>query len=219
MWFIYILLVGNVLSLGTVRVITNQEIYYKYLKDDKIKVVISVGSAGTGKTIGACKVGVNSLKDKILITRPTISVDEDIGYLPGNINKKMSPWLKPITDILKDFNINKNYVEISPLGFMRGRTFSNYFIIADEMQNSTPNQMLMLLTRMGEGSKLVITGDLDQSDNTENGLKDLLNRLEIFYDEEDEMNRDGIAVVRFTNYDIKRSYIVKKIIRIYDNNF
>lgn len=219
MWFIYILLVGNVLSLGTVRVITNQEIYYKYLKDDKIKVVISVGSAGTGKTIAACKVGVNSLKDKILITRPTISVDEDIGYLPGNINKKMSPWLKPITDILKDFNINKNYVEISPLGFMRGRTFSNYFIIADEMQNSTPNQMLMLLTRMGEGSKLVITGDLDQSDNTENGLKDLLNRLDIFYDEEDEMNRDGIAVVRFTNDDIKRSYIVKKIIRIYDNNF
>ena len=216
MWFIYILLVGNVLSLWTVRVITNQEIYYKYLKDDKIKVVISVGSAGTGKTISACKVGVNSLKDKILITRPTVSVDEDIGYLPGNINKKMSPWLKPITDILKDFNINKKYVEISPLGFMRGRTFSNYFIIADEMQNSTPNQMLMLLTRMGEGSKLVITGDLDQSDNTENGLKDLLNRLDIFYNEEDEMNRDGIAVVRFTNDDIKRSY--KKVIYSKENN-
>ena len=119
---------------------------------------------------------VNCLKenkiDKIIITRPVVPVEEDIGFLPGSMAKKMDPWTRPIFDIFEEYyskaQVNNmvlnGQIEISPLGYMRGRTFKNAFIIADEMQNSSPNQMMMLTTRFGEGSKMVITGDLKQAD-------------------------------------------------------
>lgn len=199
----------------------NQEKYKSLLNDNNIKLVISVGSAGTGKTLFACQSGFNNLDnrmiEKILITRPTVTVNEDIGFLPGNLNKKMAPWMRPVMDILKDYKISKHDIEISPLGFMRGRTFKNYFIIADEMQNSTPEQMIMLLTRMGENSKIVITGDLLQSDHDENGLKDLIDKIKSYYSNEEEMNKDGIGIVYFNDDDIKRSKLVKTILFIYSS--
>lgn len=199
----------------------NQKKYNDLLNNEKIKLVISVGSAGTGKTAFACQSAILKLEhnefNKILITRPVVSVDEDIGFLPGNLNKKMAPWMRPIMDIFSDCDFDKNKcVEISPLGFMRGRTFKDCFIIADEMQNSTPSQMIMLLTRIGENSKMVITGDLKQTDNNMNGLKDFIDKITMYYDnDENKMNNDGIGIIYFNDNDIQRSVIVSTILSIY----
>jgi phosphate starvation-inducible PhoH-like protein len=169
----------------------NQEKYYSYLNDDKIKLLFAVGPAGTGKTMLACNNAVKDLKsgkvNKIVLTRPVVPVEEDIGFLPGNINKKMDPWTRPIFDVFLDFFSQReidlmmynSVIEISPLAYMRGRTFKDSFIIADEMQNSSPNQMMMLTTRFGKGSKMVITGDFKQSDKGKmNGLYDFMLRFE-----------------------------------------
>src|SRR5210317_841402 len=134
-------------------------------------IVVGTGPAGTGKTMLACQIGIEhiqqSFRGKVVLTRPIVAADEDMGYLPGDMERKMEPWTKPMYDIfeqhLSPTQIDR-YIRIEPLGYMRGRTFTNSLIIADEMQNSTPNQMRMLLTRIGEGTKLVITGDLEQSD-------------------------------------------------------
>ena len=154
-------------------------------------MVFCLGSAGTGKTLFACNEAMKQLQkrevDKIIITRPIVAVeDEQLGFLPGNINKKMDPWTRPIFDIFSEYcsmteitkMVKDGIIEISPLAYMRGRTFKNAYIIADEMQNSSPNQMLMLTTRLGEGSKMVITGDLKQSDKSmHNGLSDFLEKF------------------------------------------
>jgi phosphate starvation-inducible PhoH-like protein len=150
-----------------------------------------------------------------------VPVEEDIGFLPGNLNKKMDPWTRPIIDIFEEYytkpNINNmilnGQIEISPLGFMRGRTFKNAFIIADEMQNSSPNQMYMLLTRIGTNSRLVITGDLEQSDKLEkNGLKDLVNKLK-----NTELKLNNIMLIELNNTDIQRSELVNQIVKLYDS--
>ena len=134
----------------------SQEEYVKMLDDSRYKMIVANGAAGTGKTLLACQSAIKELydgdKDKIIITRPVVPVEEDIGFLPGTLNKKMDPWTRPIMDIFNDFHsknniknmMKDNTIEISPLGFMRGRTFKNAFIIADEMQNCYPNQMIML---------------------------------------------------------------------------
>jgi hypothetical protein len=155
----------------------NQQLYTSYLSDPNVQIVVVYGSAGTGKTMFACQEAIHQLKtkqiDKIILTRPLISVDkEDIGFLPGTLESKMDPWTRPIFDILLEqftkhelnHMIEKRTIEIAPLAYMRGRTFKRAFIIADEMQNSSPTQMLMMLTRIGEDTKLVVTGDLLQSD-------------------------------------------------------
>ena len=170
----------------------NQEKYVNYLNDYKTKILFVVGPAGTGKTLFACNTAIRELKNgninKIVLTRPVVPVEEDIGFLPGNINRKMDPWTRPIFDVFLEFfsqrdidmMIQNNVIEISPLAYMRGRTFKKAFIIADEMQNSSPNQMLMLTTRIGEGSKMVITGDLHQSDRSNNnGLSDFMNKYNL----------------------------------------
>lgn len=199
----------------------NQEDYLNLLNDDRIKLIIANGPAGTGKTLLACQSAIKRLIDrdisKIVITRPVVPVEEDIGFLPGTINKKMDPWTRPIMDIFSDFQFKNDQksVEISPLGFMRGRTFKDSVIIADEMQNCSPNQMLMLLTRLGEDSKLVITGDLKQCDKDDSGLQDLLNRLRLYYDNETSMAKDGIAIINFETKDVQRSQLVSKILDIY----
>lgn len=170
----------------------NQELYLRFLNDDSVKIVLGVGPAGCGKTLFACHRAIEELRsgniEKIVVTRPMVAVeDESVGFLPGDMNQKMAPWTRPIFDIfgeyydVDDLNemVRKGVIEISPLAYMRGRTFKNSFIIADEMQNSTPNQMMMVTTRLGQDSKMVITGDLNQSDRglSNNGLLDFMHKL------------------------------------------
>jgi phosphate starvation-inducible PhoH-like protein len=168
----------------------NQQKYVDALQNKNTSMVVNIGPAGTGKTLFACHAAIQELRrgniQKIILTRPVVSVDEEIGFLPGNLVTKMDPWTRPIFDILLEFYsqtdidtmIRNGVIEISPLAFMRGRTFKRAFIIADEMQNSSPNQMLMLITRIGMESKMVITGDLNQSDRgVNNGLADFVKRL------------------------------------------
>jgi phosphate starvation-inducible PhoH-like protein len=200
----------------------NQITYTNILDKDSDYLLSVVGPAGTGKTLLACVKGIEKLKEnkieKIIITRPVVAVEEEeLGFLPGNIEKKMDPWVRPIYDVFLDFYSRKeisdlilnNKIEISPLGFMRGRTFKNSLIIADEMQNSTPNQMLMLLTRIGIGSKIVITGDLEQSDLTiKNGLQDLVHKLE-------KNCSENFYLIKMNEHDIQRSNIVSKVLNLY----
>ena len=202
----------------------NQEKYVNYLNNDETKIVISTGPAGCGKTLFACQKAIIDLKsekiNKIIITRPVVSVDEEIGFLPGSIIKKMDPWTKPIFDIFLDFcskseldvMLMNGKIEICPLAFMRGRTFKHSIIIADEMQNSSPNQMKMLTTRLGDNCRMIITGDLQQTDFIkENGLYDFVNRLKKFNE-----SLDLIQSIQLDNTDIERSIIVKKVIEIYE---
>jgi phosphate starvation-inducible PhoH-like protein len=211
----------------------NQGRYVKYLCDKNTPIVIGVGPAGSGKTLFACNQAVLALKsgavDKIILTRPVVPVEEDIGFLPGSLINKMDPWTRPIFDILLEFYQQKDIdgmlhsgaLEISPLAYMRGRTFKKAFVIADEMQNSSPNQMLMLTTRIGDGSKLVITGDLKQSDRgVDNGLADLMRKIK-YYDairtntNDNNNNELGIRIIEMVGADIQRSPIVAKILDIY----
>ena len=200
----------------------NQRTYVADLKSPSKDIVVGVGPAGTGKTLFACHVAVEALRSgrvsKIIITRPVVSVEEDIGFLPGNLVMKMDPWTKPIFDILlevytqKDIDamIHGGVIEIAPLAFMRGRTFKRAFLIADEMQNSSPNQMLMLLTRLGEGSKMVLNGDLNQSDRSEdNGLRDLLQKLK-------GSSVEGMGYTEFELEDVERHPMVRRILTLYE---
>lgn len=204
---------------------TSQKDYVDKMNDEKSKLIFGIGPAGTGKTLFACSYAVQELKkeniNKIVITRPIVPVEEDIGYLPGKLNNKMEPWVRPIFDVLteyynqRDVNdlLNSGTIEIAPLAYMRGRTFKNSVIIADEMQNSTPNQMLMMTTRIGDNSKLIITGDLKQSDRIEdNGLKEILYKINAY-----KGDKEGINLCQFSNEDIQRSAVVTKIINIYEN--
>ena len=201
----------------------NQISYVNSLMDPNISIVGGIGPAGTGKTLFACHTAITALKsgdvDKIVITRPLVAVDEEeLGFLPGSISNKMDPWTRPIFDILSDFYsanqiqtmVKNGVIEISPLAYMRGRTFKRSFIIADEMQNSSPNQMLMMLTRIGTDSKLVITGDLKQSDlSGVNGLVDFVEKLS------NQKENSLIQMIELTNVDIQRSAVVAQILNIY----
>jgi phosphate starvation-inducible PhoH-like protein len=204
----------------------NQQTYVDYMKNSNVSVVFGVGPAGSGKTLFACTSAIQELKqgyvDRIIITRPIVSVDEELGYLPGSIEQKMNPWTRPIFDIFSEFvslseikqMIDNGVIEISPLAFMRGRTFKRSFIIADEMQNSSPKQMKMLLTRLGDESRMVITGDLKQSDRyDDNGLYDFIHRLQML-----ELTNSSIQYVELNDTDIQRSPVVSDILKIYGND-
>ena len=167
-------------------------------------IVIASGPAGSGKTMLACQIGMehiqSTFRGKVILTRPIVAADEDMGYLPGDMDKKMEPWTKPMFDIFEKYlshNQMDRSITIEPLGYMRGRTFNNTIIIADEMQNSTPNQMKMLLTRIGENTKLIVTGDLEQSDlGEDNGLAELIYKMsgmDLQYIEHVEMNDNDIV--------------------------
>jgi phosphate starvation-inducible PhoH-like protein len=210
----------------------NQEEYVKHLSDTNIPIVLGIGPAGSGKTLFACNQAVMALRrrtiDKIILTRPVVSVEEDIGFLPGSMINKMDPWTRPIFDILLEFYAQKDIdgmlhsgvLEISPLGYMRGRTFKDAFVIADEMQNSSPNQMLMLTTRIGDGSKMVITGDLKQSDRgPDNGLSDLMRKLTKYNEYCGATNKSvpNIKMVLMKGEDIQRSPIVSTLLDIYSD--
>ena len=199
----------------------NQEQYVLKLLDDTKDIVFGIGPAGTGKTLLAVQVAVKMFKegkvDKIIVTRPAVSVDEDLGFLPGTLEQKMAPWTRPIFDVLREYfdarqiegMIEEGIIEIAPLAYMRGRTFKNAFILADEMQNATPNQMKMLLTRLGEGSMMAVTGDLAQADRLkDNGLIDFTNRLV-------QSDSSFIDLVNFGQGDIERHQAVKEVLKVY----
>lgn len=186
------------------------------------KIIIATGPAGTGKTLFATEYGLKQFLigkyEKIIFTRPAVSVDEELGFLPGTLEEKMAPWIRPIYDVLYRFltvaevtyMIHEKKIEIAPLAYMRGRTFKNTWIIADEMQNSTKNQMKMLLTRLGENSRMVITGDLDQHDRTGeiNGLQDFLEKFR-------GCRSNSISSIEFETKDIEREEVVKEVLDIY----
>jgi phosphate starvation-inducible PhoH-like protein len=190
-----------------------QILYVKKLLSMRKPIVVAAGPAGCGKTLFACQVAAQKVLsnqcDKIIVTRPTVSVDEDLGFLPGKLEKKMEPWVKPMFEIFEKERIQKS-IEIVPLAYMRGRTFKNSFIIADEMQNSTPNQMKMVLTRIGDESKMVVTGDFTQSDLhlKTNGLKDLFFRLS-------DKELEYIDQIMFENEDIQRHPAVIEVLSVY----
>lgn len=199
----------------------NQETYVLKLLDQQKDIVFGIGPAGTGKTLLAVQVAVKMFKegkiDKIIVTRPAVSVDEDLGFLPGTLEQKMAPWTRPIFDVLREyFNakdiegmIEEGIIEIAPLAYMRGRTFKNAFILADEMQNATPSQMKMLLTRLGEGSMMAVTGDLAQADRLkDNGLIDFTKLLET-------TTTSYLDIVHFEKGDIERHEAVKEVLKVY----
>jgi len=200
----------------------SQEHYCSLLKNKNKKIVVATGPAGTGKTMFATQFAVKNfmlgIYDKLIFTRPSVSVDEDLGYLPGTLEEKMAPWVRPIYDILYEFIspkevihlMEEKIIEIAPLGYMRGRTFKNCWIVADEMQNSTISQMKMLLTRLGENSRLIITGDLEQFDRIGelNGLDDFLNKFR-------GRRSSSISSFEFQRGDIQREEVVKEVLEIY----
>uniref|UniRef100_A0A6C0I371 PhoH-like protein n=1 Tax=viral metagenome TaxID=1070528 RepID=A0A6C0I371_9ZZZZ len=204
----------------------NQKNYVAYLSNPDTPIVLGVGPAGCGKTLFACVDAIQKLQSgsirKIIITRPIVPVEEEeLGFLPGNLIHKMDPWTRPIFDIFLEYYQQRDLdamlmtgaIEIAPLAYMRGRTFKRSFIIADEMQNSTPNQMMMLTTRIGLGSKMVITGDLKQTDRSaQNGLSDFMVRLKRY--NENHLH-ESIKMVEMNHSDIERSPIVSQVLDIY----
>jgi len=202
----------------------NQEKYIDLLLDRSKYIVFASGPAGTGKTMLATLAGIRALKersiDKIVLTRPAVGVDDEKhGFLPGDLNQKMEPWTKPLFDVFAEYYspqeiakmLEEQTIEISPLAFMRGRTFKNSWIIADEMQNATPSQMKMLLTRLGENSQMVVTGDIKQADraNNENGLLD----FSMLYERYGKSTM--IDFVQFENKDIERHPVVEEVLKMY----
>ena len=200
----------------------SQETYLLKLNDPNKMIVFAIGPAGTGKTMLAVQWAIDQLKygsaDKIIITRPAVSVDEEHGFLPGDLNEKMAPWTKPIFDVIEEnFNareienfIKEGVIETSPLAYMRGRTFKNAVVVADEMQNATPSQMKMLLTRLGQGSQMVVTGDLQQADRpSNNGLLEFLGLYNNF------QGHRYVDLVKFDVQDVERHEAVKEILSIY----
>jgi phosphate starvation-inducible PhoH-like protein len=202
----------------------NQETYINLLTDPSKIIVFVTGPAGTGKTMLAMLAGIQALKEgvitKIVLTRPAVGVDDEKhGFLPGDLNQKMEPWTRPLFDVLAEYYdrkeiarmLDEQIIEISPLAFMRGRTFKNSWIIADEMQNATPNQMKMLLTRLGENSKMVVTGDTRQADRSDpdNGLLDF---KDLVADYKKCQYVDGVEL---TGKDIQRHPAVIEVLKIY----
>ena len=194
--------------------------YVKSIKSNSI--VFGIGPAGTGKTYLAVALATMAFKakevDKIILTRPAVEAGEKLGFLPGDLGAKVDPYLRPLYDALEEMFgienyqklIEKGVVEIAPLAYMRGRTLSNAFIILDEAQNATREQMKMFLTRMGEGSKIVVTGDVTQIDLPWDKQSGLIDASEIL------QGIEGIGICTLTAKDVVRHELVKKIVRAYE---
>ncbi len=201
----------------------NQERLVLALNDTSQHIIVTAGPAGTGKTYLAMQTAIKALKqgdcDRIVMTRPAVGVeDERHGFLPGNLVAKMEPWTRPLLDVMREYYrpqeilamIEDQVIEIAPLAFMRGRTFKHSWIIADEMQNATPAQVKMLMTRIGQNSRIVITGDVEQADRSrgDNGVLDLTERLQ-------QKPVPGIAVCTLENRDVQRHTIIGSVLKLY----
>lgn len=197
-----------------------QKKYVDLIKNNT--VVFGIGPAGTGKTYLAMAMAITAFKNnevnRIILTRPAIEAGEKLGFLPGDLQQKVDPYLRPLYDALHEImgaenflkNMERGLIEVAPLAYMRGRTLDNAFIVLDEAQNTTPEQMKMFLTRIGYGSKAVITGDVTQIDLTEGKRSGLTEATGILKDVE------GIGVITLTNKDVVRHPLVQKIILAYE---
>lgn len=191
----------------------------------KNTIVLGVGPAGTGKTYLAVALAVRAFKahevQKIILTRPAVEAGEKLGFLPGDLQDKVDPYLRPLYDALFDMfgaetfarHMEKNVIEVAPLAYMRGRTLDDAFIILDEAQNTTSEQIKMFLTRLGTGSKMVITGDITQIDLPEKRKSGLIEAMSVLRHVED------IATIRFTEKDVVRHKLVQDIIKAYENYY
>lgn len=211
----------NVLKPKSIR----QQQYVDVLSKNNPSIVIATGAPGSGKTLFAAHIGAHKLKtgevNKIIITRPTISVGSDnLGFLPGTLTKKLEPWMRPVNDALLyyykktviDQMIDDGTIELASLAHLRGRTFDKSWIICDEAQNTTVDQMLMMLTRIGKDSKMVITGDPMQHDRSlhTNGLSDLLYRLQNTH-----TNQKSFEIIEFDGSDVQRHPAIPVILELY----
>jgi phosphate starvation-inducible PhoH-like protein len=198
----------------------NQAAYIRALK--QYEMVFALGPAGTGKSFLAVAMAVTMLQsgqvERIILSRPAVEAGERLGFLPGDVKEKVDPYLRPLYDALYDLlpgdqvtkRLETGEIEVAPLAFMRGRTLANAYIIVDEAQNTTPMQMKMLLTRMGENSRMVVTGDLTQIDlaaGTVSGLRDAAEILD---------GMEGVAFIHFGHADVVRHELVARIARAYD---
>jgi phosphate starvation-inducible PhoH-like protein len=201
---------------------TNQSDYIMMLTNPHNTIILAVGPAGTGKTMLACLAALKAYTEgkvkKIILTRPAVEVDENHGFLPGGIKDKMEPWTRPIFDVFEEYfspkaikyMVDRGLIEVCPLAYMRGRNFKDAFIILDESQNCTTSQMKMALTRIAHGSRMVVTGDVRQTDRRhDNGLIDFAHRL-------NKHNGDGrVQLIKFDKGDIQRHPVVTQVLNIY----
>jgi len=197
----------------------NQEAYVSTIKSKDL--TFGIGPAGTGKTYLAVALAVQKFVsgevEKMLLVRPAVEAGEKLGFLPGDLSQKVDPYLRPLYDALYEMLgfketsqlIERNIIEVVPLAFMRGRTLNNSFIILDESQNTTVEQMKMFLTRFGFGSKVVVTGDITQIDLPKNTLSGLVHSLEVL------KNIDDVGLVEFNSIDVVRHGLVQKIVEAY----
>ncbi len=190
---------------------------------EKNDMVFAIGPAGTGKTYTAVALAVRALKNKeikkIILTRPAVEAGENLGFLPGDLKEKLDPYMQPLYDALNDmiapeklsYYIENRVIQIAPLAFMRGRTLDNAFVILDEAQNATENQLKMFLTRMGASAKFLITGDITQVDLPKNQPSGLIHAIKLL------QNIEGIKFIQLDGSDVIRHALVKKIIETYDS--
>jgi phosphate starvation-inducible protein PhoH and related proteins len=214
-----ILVYGNHGKLIKAKSINQQKLVDEYNEND---LLFALGPAGTGKTYTAIALAVRALRNKevrrIILTRPAVEAGENLGFLPGDLKEKLDPYLQPLYDALRDMIPTKKLmgfledgtIEIAPLAFMRGRTLDNAFVILDEGQNTTINQLKMFLTRMGKNAKFIVTGDITQVDLPSRTPSGLIKAIEILN------NIHGISIIRFDIRDVVRHKLVKKIIEAYE---
>lgn len=213
-----IILYGNKGKVISARTINQYNMVKGVEKND---LLFAVGPAGSGKTYTAVAIAVKALKEKrvqkIILTRPAVEAGENLGFLPGDLKEKLDPYLQPLYDALVDMlpsqklldYLDEKIIQIAPLGFMRGRTLDNAFVILDEGQNTTENQLKMFLTRMGKSAKFIVTGDVTQIDLPKNQKSGLKKALNLFNDV------TGIELVTLNEEDVVRHPLVKKIIKVF----
>jgi len=204
------------------RTVNQRKLVEEHYKND---LVFAIGPAGTGKTYTAIALAVKAFKEKqvkrIILTRPAVEAGENLGFLPGDMKEKLDPYLQPLYDALRDMFhprklaefIEEGIIEIAPLAYMRGRTLDNAFVILDEAQNTTINQLKMFLTRMGKNAKFIVTGDITQIDLPTKQKSGLVKGMDILKDVK------GISMIKFDQRDIIRHNLVKSIVEAYSNYF
>jgi phosphate starvation-inducible protein PhoH and related proteins len=215
-----VIVYGNQGKAIQAKTVNQKKLILEYAQND---LIFAIGPAGTGKTYTAIALAVRALKNKevkrVILTRPAVEAGEKLGFLPGDLKQKLDPYLQPLYDALGDMiphkklesYIEEGIVEIAPLAYMRGRTLGDAFVILDEGQNTTVNQLKMFLTRMGKNAKFIVTGDITQIDLPEKRLSGLVLAVKLL------SKIKGISVIEFDTRDIVRHRLVKHIVHAYEN--